>query len=147
MIDPKSIKQLSMTPRAAVLALLCGFALQLPLAAAAELTEQEMKLGRILFLQCRACHSLTPKDNEGKIGPSLAGVYGRAAGSADYYENYSAALRESAHEWNPETMSQWLQGPAAMVPGTTMVFAGLEDAGRRDLLVRYLEVLTQAEAQ
>lgn len=139
-MSPGRFKQLS-------LALLASFALQLPPAAAAELTEQEMKRGRILFLQCRACHSLTPNDNEGKIGPSLAGVYDRIAGSADFYDSYSSALRDAAHAWNPDTMSQWLQGPAAMVPGTSMVFAGVADESQRDLLVRYLEVITRVDAE
>jgi cytochrome c len=109
---------------------------------AAALSDQEMKRGRILFLQCRACHSLTPDDTEGKIGPSLAGVFGRAAGSAAHFEGYSAALREAGHTWDSETMNRWLTGPSAMVPGTSMVFAGIADEGQRELLVRYLQVIT-----
>lgn len=127
-------------------ALLCLLGLQAPLVSA-ELSDTEMRRGKILFLQCRACHSLTPGDNEGKIGPSLAGVFGRTAGSADYYDNYSSALREAGHEWNADTMNRWLQGPAAMVPGTSMVFAGVADDTQRDLLVRYLEVITEAQAE
>ena len=109
---------------------------------AAALSDQDMKRGRILFLQCRACHSLTPDDTEGKIGPSLAGVFGRTAASAEHYTGYSAALREAGHTWDSETMNRWIAGPSAMVPGTSMVFAGIDDDGQRDLLVRYLRVIT-----
>lgn len=111
------------------------------------LSDAEMRRGRILFLQCRACHSLTPGDNEGKIGPSLAGVFERRAGTADYFNAYSEALKSAAHEWNPKTMDHWLTGPAAMVPGTSMVFSGITDEARRDLLVRYLQAVTRIESE
>jgi non-heme chloroperoxidase len=112
-----------------------------------ELSEKDEKLGSILFLQCRACHSLTAGDSEGKLGPSLHGVFGRKAGSADHYENYSTALREMAIEWDRQTMNQWLANPSAMVPGTTMVFSGISDEQKRELLVRYLEKVTKSSAE
>ena len=111
--------------------------------AADELSDADMRRGRILFLQCRACHSLTPADNEGKIGPSLAGVFSRSAGGADYYDGYSAALKEAGHAWDSDSMDTWISGPSAMVPGTSMVFAGIADAAQRELLVRYLQVVTE----
>ncbi|MFK7831289.1 MAG: cytochrome c family protein [Congregibacter sp.] len=111
------------------------------------LSDKEMLRGKLLFLQCRACHALTAGDNEGKIGPSLNGVMGRTAGSAPYYASYSDALKAAGHEWNRDTMGRWLAGPSAMVPGTSMVFAGISDAGQRDLLLRYLEVVTQSEPE
>lgn len=141
----RTIRRKSAPTRSLLLALLSmSLAFQGGSVFAEELTEQEMKRGRILYLQCQACHSLTPKNNEGKLGPSLAGVYSRTAGSADYYENYSDALSASAIEWTTESMGQWLKGPAQMVPGTSMVFAGIENDSQRDLLVRYLKVITKA---
>lgn len=113
--------------------------------AAMELSEQDMKRGKILFLQCRACHALTPGDNGGKIGPTLAGLFGREAGSADFYDGYSTGLREASHVWNAETLDLWLKSPSAMVPGTSMVFAGIADEQQRATLVRYLEVITAPE--
>ena len=108
------------------------------------LDDQDMRRGKILFLQCRACHALTPGDNEGKIGPSLSGVFGRTAGSAAHFEGYSAALKEAGHVWDSAAMNSWLSGPSAMVPGTSMVFAGISDEAQRELLVRYLQVVTAA---
>lgn len=113
----------------------------------AGLSAKEMRRGRLLFMQCRACHALTPGDNGGKIGPSLSGVFGRTAGSAAYYEAYSQALRESGYDWTRETMSLWLTAPSEMVPGTSMVFAGINDEAQRDLLLRYLQIVTQPSAE
>lgn len=112
-------------------------------AALSPLSEQAMKKGRILFLQCSACHALTPADNGGKIGPSLSGVFGRTAGSATYFDAYSSALKEAEHVWDRETMDSWLLSPSDMVPGTSMVFGGIADDEKRALLIRYLEVVTQ----
>lgn len=114
---------------------------------AVALTDKEMRRGRLLFMQCSACHALTAGDNGGKIGPSLAGVFGRNAGSAAYYDGYSSALKDAGHVWNNETMGQWLTSPSEMVPGTSMVFAGVKDDAQRDLIVRYLGVVTAADAQ
>lgn len=112
---------------------------------AVPLTEQEVKKGRILFLQCSACHALTPEDNGGKIGPSLAGVFGRSAGSATYFDAYSSALKKADHVWGRETMDRWLLSPSSMVPGTSMVFGGISDDAKRALLIRYLEKVTQPD--
>ncbi len=111
--------------------------------AVSPLTEQEMKMGRILFLQCSACHTLTSGDNGGKLGPSLMGVFGRVAGSATYFDTYSPALRAADHAWDRDTMDSWLLSPSGLVPGTSMVFGGIDDDQKRALLIRYLEVVTQ----
>lgn len=130
------------------LSLLCAIALGVTSTMAVSqeaqspLSTAEMQRGKILFLQCRACHALTPGDNGGKIGPSLAGVFGREAGSAPYFDAYSAALKDADHVWSTDTMDRWLSGPADMVPGTSMVFAGIADEQQRQLLVRYLAVVT-----
>lgn len=128
---------------AALIFLVSVFAWQPSLAEDAPLTDTEMKRGRILFFQCRACHSLTTADNAGKIGPSLAGVFTRSAAGADYYENYSSALQDAGHAWTSDTMNTWIAAPSRMVPGTSMVFAGIADEAQRALLVRYLQSVTQ----
>ena len=45
------------------------------------------------------CHS--PKAGENKIGPSLAGVFGRKSGSAPGY-NYSPALKSAGITWDEQ---------------------------------------------
>ena len=111
----------------------------------AALDEREMSRGRILFLQCRACHAVESADSAGKLGPSLHGVFGRAAGTAAGYTGYSEALRGSGVVWDRQSMDRWLTDPAEFVPGTLMAFPGIADDANRALLVRYLEQVTAAD--
>lgn len=88
------------------------------------------------FNVCRACHSLRPGAHG--IGPSLAGVLGRVAGKATGFNNYSAAMRKKASAWTSESLSLFLENPQAVVPGTSMAFAGIKDAAERQALVEFL---------
>lgn len=92
--------------------------------------------GKAAFLQCGACHSLTPESGA-KVGPSLAGVVGRKAGSAADYQ-YSEAMAGSGITWTPEELDAFITSPSAKVPGTKMVFAGVADADKRKALIEYL---------
>ena len=56
-----------------------------------------VEAGKALYqARCAACHSL---DYNG-AGPAHRGVFGRQAGQAPGYQNYSAALRGSHQVWN-----------------------------------------------
>lgn len=92
--------------------------------------------GKAAFLQCAACHSLSPQSGA-KVGPSLAGVVGRKAGSAAGYQ-YSEAMAASGITWTPEELDAFITSPSAKVPGTKMVFAGIADADKRKALIAYL---------
>ncbi|WP_157257203.1 c-type cytochrome [Methyloversatilis discipulorum] len=83
---------------------------------------------------CMGCHSIEP--NVTKVGPSLAGLIGRKAGSP----TGSAALRESGIIWDSKSLDAYLMNPPALVPGTTMVVT-LEDREVRSALVGYIEEL------
>jgi cytochrome c len=95
--------------------------------------------GAALFKQkCGLCHSSQAGQN--KVGPSLAGVVGRKAGSIATY-NYSDAMRHSGLTWDAPTLDSYLAGPRAKVPGTKMTFAGLpKDSDRADV-ISYLSTL------
>ena len=93
--------------------------------------------GKQVFSRCAACHSTTPGDN--KIGPSLAGVFGRKSGSEPNY-NYSPALKAANITWDDHTLDQFLTNPAADVHGTKM-FINLPNAGDRENVITYLETL------
>ncbi len=54
---------------------------------------QETDRGKLLFRQCVACHSLVLGQH--LTGPSLAGVYGRRAGTAKGFGRYSSEMRNS----------------------------------------------------
>ena len=92
--------------------------------------------GERLFLHCRACHTLRPGEPH-SVGPNLAGFFGRDAAMADGYA-YSAALRQASLVWDDATLDRWLASPAALVPGTSMAFVGLADAGQRGALIAWL---------
>jgi cytochrome c len=92
--------------------------------------------GKRQFIFCQACHT-TNIGGANKVGPNLSGVVGRAAGQAEGFV-YSAALADAGLTWDAAALDKWIENPAAMVPGTTMVFAGIRDAEQRANLVAYL---------
>jgi cytochrome c len=95
--------------------------------------------GKKDFLKCAICHSANPKVN--KTGPSLAGVWGRKAGTAEGFGRYSDALRNAGVVWNDQTLDAWLQEPRKLIPGTTMTIAPLRDATERRNIIAYLKRL------
>ena len=73
------------------------------------------------------------------IGPSLAGVAGRRAGTAAG-ANYTPAMRSANVTWNDGNLDRYLADPAAVVPGTAMPAPGL-DAAQRRAVIAYLKTL------
>lgn len=92
--------------------------------------------GEKTFMQCASCHVVEPGVN--RVGPSLAGIVGRAAGSVDGY-NYTEANANSGITWTPEKMFQYLEDPRRVIPGTKMAFAGLKDGQDRANVIAYLQ--------
>ncbi|HEX9789688.1 MAG TPA: c-type cytochrome [Kiloniellales bacterium] len=95
--------------------------------------------GKKAFLKCVVCHSATP--NVHKTGPSLAGIWGHNAGTAEGFDRYSDAIKASDIVWTDEMLDTWLRDPHALVPGTTMNFRGIENASERQDVVAYLKRL------
>jgi cytochrome c len=93
--------------------------------------------GKLLFNNsCRTCHSIDSGDN--RLGPHLAGIVGRRAGSAEGYR-YSSALKSAEFSWTPEKLDAFLADPDAVVPGNNMKpFTGIPDADERRTLIAYL---------
>lgn len=89
------------------------------------------------YAVCASCHSVRP-DRHG-MGPSLAGLMGREAGSVPGF-SYSAALKNSGIVWDAKSLDTWLQAPMKMVPGTRMV-VGMSDPKGRKMIIEYLETL------
>lgn len=93
--------------------------------------------GKKVFNKCKACHSLDAGKN--KIGPSLAGLFGRTAGTAQGFKKFSDPLKASGLVWNDETIKAFLANPKKSVPGTTMRFSGLKKPAQIDDLIAYLK--------
>src|SRR5580658_1194710 len=85
---------------------------------------------------CAICHTTEPGKN--KIGPSLAGVVGRKAGSIPDY-SYSQANKSSGVTWDEATLDTYLTAPTKFVPGTKMVFAGLKNPDDRTAVIAWLK--------
>ncbi|MGQ7830125.1 c-type cytochrome [Altererythrobacter sp. Z27] len=92
--------------------------------------------GAKIFMQCRSCHVVEPGVN--RVGPSLAGIVGHAAGAIDGY-NYTPANSGSGITWTPEKLFQYLENPRRVIPGTKMAFAGLRNGQDRADVIAYLQ--------
>ena len=96
-----------------------------------------LRRGKIVFLQCRACHS-TDDGGIHKVGPNLYGLFGSPAGSKDGF-SYSQALIQSEIIWTEQTLDAFLTKPSTYVPGTMMVFAGIGKPEDRAALIAYIK--------
>jgi len=122
-------------PRSLVFGL--GAALLLPLAPPAR--AQDAVAGQKVFHQvCAICHDVAQGRN--RIGPSLFDIVGRKTGQVAGF-HYSAANKKAELTWDAATLDKYLTNPRAVVPGTTMTYAGLKDAHKRADLIAYLGTL------
>jgi cytochrome c2 len=64
------------------------------------------EVGQRVFRLCAACHTLEPGAH--RTGPSLAGVFGRQAGTAAGFHRYSEALRSVDLVWREDTLDAFL---------------------------------------
>ena len=100
----------------------------------------DVQRGARAFQACAACHS--PEPGRNLTGPSLAGVFGRKAGTAQGFLRYSDALQKSGIIWNERTLDAWLTNPAQLVPGNDMTFPGLTDRKSRADVIAYLQAVS-----
>ena len=114
-------------------------------AAIAQEVHGDPAAGAQVFRKCGACHSLEPGQN--KVGPSLAGIFGRKAGTIEGYD-YSVALKRSGVTWTPETIDQFLASPSHFIHGSKMLFTGLKRPEDRANVIAYIaqRLARQAEA-
>ncbi len=113
-------------------ALLAGMVV---LAANPALAEGDPTKGERIFKKCAACHVL--EGNKKKIGPSLAGLFGREAGTVAGFK-YSKAMKNSDIVWTAQVLDEFLVNPRKYVRGTKMAFVGLKKAQDREDVIAYL---------
>ena len=109
------------------------------LVAAFQVAAADATRGQAVYqARCAACHSV---DFNG-VGPAHRGVFGRLAGSAKGFTNYSAALKRSGITWTEANLDRWLLDPEALVPGQAMGI-NLPDAGERADVIAFLRTLSK----
>ena len=96
--------------------------------------------GKIVAVQCMACHSF--KAGENRIGPSLHGLFGRKAGTAPNFA-YSPAMQRSGITWDEAALKSYLPDPQKKVPGTKMLFVGINDPKKIEDVIAYLKEATK----
>jgi cytochrome c len=94
----------------------------------------DAEAGATVFNKCKACHQI----GKNAVGPNLAGVVGRKAGTSEGF-TYSDAMKASGLTWDEASLKDYLDDPKKKVPGNKMVFMGLKDAADRDNVIEYLK--------
>ncbi len=93
--------------------------------------------GRVLYLQCQACHPLVPGERSTR-GPNLAGLLGRpVAGDPGY--GYSDEVRALEFRWTPEQLDRLLRRPGDVLPRSRMTMLPLGRPEERADLIAYLQ--------
>ncbi len=104
---------------------------------AVALAEGDAEAGKTVFNKCGVCHKIGA---DGGLGPNLACVAGRKAGTAEGFAGYSDALKGSGITWDDDKLKAWFEADDKVVPGNKMIFpAGVKDENDRENLLAYLK--------
>jgi cytochrome c len=98
--------------------------------------------GEKVYAKCKACH--TTEAGKNRVGPTLAGLFGRTAGTVEGFK-YSDAMKNSGVVWDDETVSKYLEAPKTFIAGNKMAFPGLKNPADRDDVIAYLKQATGAQ--
>ena len=86
---------------------------------------QDAAAGEKVFAKCKVCHQIGEGAKNG-VGPVLNGLFGRKSGSVEGY-SYSEANKNSGITWEPAVFAEYIKNPRGKIPGTKMVFAGIQN--------------------
>jgi len=110
------------------------------LAAAAAAADDYTDPGRRIYeRRCQTCHGGGAAPPDVPIGPSLAGIVGRQAGTGASGV-HSRAVVESGTVWTRSSLRRFLSEPGREIPGAIMPVQ-VQDARELDDLLNYLQTL------
>ncbi len=125
------------------------------LAAGQAMAEGDAAAGEKVFKMCKACHTV---DGKNRIGPTLQGILGRQAGTAEGFK-YSKDMKAAGAAglvWNEETLGTYIKkdgkkGLKYFIGSyigkakarTKMAFPGLKKAADVANLTAYLKASAQ----
>ena len=99
----------------------------------AAMAQGDAAAGATAFVRCRACH-LFDATGRHRVGPNLAGVFGRSAGTIEDFPRYTDLMKTSGIVWDETTLNTWLSDPGEMVEGTTMKMIITDDTMRANII-------------
>ncbi|MGQ0455563.1 MAG: c-type cytochrome [Hyphomicrobium sp.] len=88
---------------------------------------------------CRTCHSFKKDDN--RLGPSMHGMVGAAAGQVAGYRGYSGNI--SGFRWDEATLDKFIASPTSVASGTTMNYPPVLDAVERAKIIAFLKSISE----
>jgi cytochrome c len=115
-----------------------------PVALAELLRGADPAKGQATAKACLQCHAVE-KGGPNKIGPGLWDIVDRPIAAHEGFA-YSEAMKAKAAEakiWSWDNLNAFLTKPSTYVPKTKMVYPGLKDADRANVLA-YLQSLSDA---
>lgn len=93
----------------------------------------DVKRGAEVFkVQCSVCHTAAPGAGH-SIGPNLAGVVGRPAGTVAGFK-FSDAMGKVKVDWTAENLDTYLENPWQIAPGTPMALVVPSKKNRADVI-------------
>lgn len=96
--------------------------------------------GAKVFNKCKACHTL--EAGKHKIGPSLAGVVGRKAGTAEGFTKYKG-LKGADWSWTEDELMAYLEDPTDYTKDKTgersSMSLKLKKKDQRKAVIEYLK--------
>ena len=116
---------------------LCGVLAALGASGGAIAQSAPLPGAQVFTAKCAACHSVDRAKGSG-MGPNLAGVVGRKAGTLPKF-SYSPAMVRSNVVWDVAKLDAFLASPQRAVKGNRMAFAGLPNAKDRSALIAFLQ--------
>ena len=88
--------------------------------------------------KCLSCHPI--KEGAHKLGPSLASMFGRKAGTVAGYTKYRGLIGSDII-WNEHNLDGFLENPKKFLGKRTTMVYKLKNAEERELVIEYMKTI------